>query len=183
MQGRHRPGSLEAAMTLPSAAASVGGLGALLHARRFSPKGYYLAAGFMFLAPLALAAWLLIADRSKHPGDNAFLIGIVLFWGTVGSLPFLIKGYRKSGLAIEAYERGMRFIPRRREAATFAYQQVAELRRQMFKGMLASLTLVLADGRTFKIDVQGRHDLELVQDVLSRFGEGRWEADRGFRLI
>ncbi len=165
------------------ASSSIAQLGRLLHSRRFSPIGYFLGAGFIFLAPVGLAIY---SNQSAPPNETLnFRITVfacLTLAGAAASAPLWIKGCRKRGAIVEAYEAGMRFIPRSGQAATFKYEQVTELRRKVFNGMLARLTLVLADGREYAIDNQGSKDAALINDVLARFGGVRWEEERGWRI-
>jgi hypothetical protein len=45
------------------------------------------------------------------------------------------------------------------------------------------MRFVLPDGRAYTVDVQNRNDSAMLQDLLTRLGPIRWEADRGFRIL
>ena len=158
------------------------GFGTLLHSRRYTRMNYFLAAAFMLVPLPVLALYAIITGPTQSVGYEVGVVAFSVGMGAAGSAPFLFKGLRKRGLIIEAYEYGMRFVwPSGRELA-FLFADVKEMKKKTFRGALAKLTFVPADGQSHTVDVNGSKDVLMVQDVLARFGPMRWEADRGFRI-
>jgi hypothetical protein len=155
----------------------------MLHSRRYTGTGYFLAAAFMFFPLQILALCAMITGPAQSVGYTVTAFAITVGMGAAAATPFVVWGRRNHGLIVEAYEHGMRFAKPPAKNAVFLFAQVEQLKKRTIRGALASLTFVLADGRAHTVKVSGRKDVAMLQDVLARFGSMRWEADSGFRML
>jgi len=145
------------------------GLGKLLVARHYKATGYFVAAAFIGGALPCMVLYVILTSPPQPLGYQATVFGCAVGGGLLAALPLLIKGRRKRGSSIEAYEHGMRFISRSGMPSTFLFTDVAQIRRKTIRGALAEATFMLADGRKYTAGVHDREDLRMLEGVLQRF--------------
>ena len=155
----------------------------MFYSRRYTGTSYFLAAAFMFFPLPMLALYAIITGPPQSVGFTVSTLAISVAMAAGGAAFFVIKGRRKTGLIVEVYEHGMRFVRPPTSEEVFLFADVKELKRRTIRGALANLTFVLVDGRAHTVDVNNPKDAAMLQGVLARFGPMRWEADRGFRIL
>lgn len=141
--------------------------GRLLHTRRQSPIGYYVAAVFMLLAPQTLALYSIFASEDRAAGQRTFLFSLCAVLGLIGFVPFLIMGLKRGKRSIEIHESGLRIVTAKSQAA-FLYNQIAQIQTKTFKGALAAVTFTLTTGESHTVEVNSPEDDQALTDLLNR---------------
>lgn len=142
-------------------------LGRLLESRRQSPTGYYVAAVFMLLAPQTLALYSIFASEDRAAGQRTFLFSLCAALGLVGFIPFLVMGLKRGTRTIAVHEMGLR-ITTSKSDTKFLYGEIAQVQTKTFKGMLASVTFILATNQSHTVEINSPEDAELLTKLLDR---------------